>query len=80
MGGMKKPKKPKKVKMPKPAIKEKPSKEEKKIRKEVKKEQKNINKKLDRSLGACAILLCAASAILDVIARNRQNNADNDKG
>lgn len=78
MGGIKKPKKPKKVKLPKPAIKEKPSREEKKLRKEVKKEQKNINRRLERRLGACAILLCAASAVLDIVERNKKEVDGND--
>lgn len=71
MGGIKKPKKPKKVKLPKQAIKEKPSKEEKKLRKEIIKEEKILNKKINRGLGIFAVVLCVAISILDIVQRNK---------
>lgn len=71
MGGMKKPKKPKKAKLPKEAIKEKPSKEEKKLKKEIIKQEKILNKKINRGLSICAVLLCLAISILDIVQRNK---------
>jgi len=65
MGRMKKPKQPK---LPKPAIKEKVTKEVKKKLKLDKKKQKAREKKINTMLGAVAIVLCLITSILDMIA------------
>lgn len=79
MAGIKKPKKakaPKRVKLPKSAIKNISDRDARKIAKRVrkteKKRQKKVNKKLNGALGIVAITLCMVSSVLDIIIKNKK--------
>ena len=67
MAGIKKPAKPKKVKEPKKAIKEKPSREIKKLARAAKKADKVLKKNIDRKLAITAVLLALTLSVLDMI-------------
>ncbi len=67
MAGIKKAKTAKKAKEPKKALKEKPSREIKKLARAAKKADKVLKKRIDRKLGITAVLLCLLLAVLDVI-------------
>lgn len=67
----KKAKKPKKVKEPKKAIKYKLTKEQKKLLKEAVKHRKDIQKSINKAIGAVAIILCIISSGLDVLISKR---------
>ncbi len=77
MAKIKKPKKPRAPKEPfkyKVPKEEKPSKEEKKALKEIMKRKKAFQKRFDRSLGICAVILCIISSGLDVAIKNKNNS------
>lgn len=69
-------KKPKKVKLPKPAIKEKETREQKKSKRAIKKAKKAREKKINRTLGIVAIVLCFISSVLDVLIKLTNNKKD----
>lgn len=65
-------KKAKLPKQPKPAFKEKVSREDKKLAKANKKRKKAMNKKIDRTLGIVAVILALISGVLDMINNKKQ--------
>ena len=67
MAGIKKAKPAKEAKGPKKAIKEKPSREIKKLAKAAKKADRVLKKRIDRKLGLAAVLLCLLVSVLDVV-------------
>ena len=69
----KQPKKPFKVKVPK---EERPSREVKKALKEASKRKKEFQKRLDKSLGVCAVILCIISSGLDIAIKNKKNKSE----
>lgn len=79
MAGMKKPKKakaPKRVKLPKGAIKNISERDARKIAKRLKKADKKRDKKRDKkingALGVVAVMLCMVSSVLDIIVKNKK--------
>ena len=67
MAGIKKAKPAKGIKEPKKALKEKPSREIKKLAKQAKKADRILKKRIDRKLGVAAVLLALLLAVLDMI-------------
>ena len=59
--------------MPKPAIKEKETREQKKTRRAAKKAKKAREKKINRALGIVAVVLCFISSVLDVLIKLKNN-------
>lgn len=78
----KSPKKVKAVKMPKKAVKEKLTKEEKRLVKKTKKDLIKKGKMIDKSVGRAvsilAIFLCLISSVLDVLIREK-NKTEHEK-
>lgn len=72
MGNVKQAKRAKEAKQPKPAFKDK----DKKSKKQLEKEQRLLDKKLERRLGFVAIFLCLISSVLDMLLRNKSRQED----
>lgn len=61
----------KKAKKPKKAVKYKLTKEQKKLLKEAVKHRKDIQKSINKAIGAVAVILCIISSGLDVLISKR---------
>lgn len=64
-------KKPKKVKMPKEAVKHKLTKEQKQLLKDAVRKRRDIERSVRRAISAFAIILCIISSGLDVLLSNK---------
>lgn len=72
MSNIKKAKSPRKPGLPKPAFKDRNEKSEKQL----KKENRQLNKRLERRLGIFAVLLCILSSVLDIVSEDKSKRGD----